>query len=272
MTAFLAAWQQLDDGRDRAEFYRMWRVGASAGFTVPRALETMGPRAAPQVEALRQWLMEGTRRGKDVAHLVSSGRARFDAFESALLLLGVETGRLEDSLRLLADFYTRKHRLMLWVRKQMAYPLFTVLAATAIAPLPLLFSGRSTAYLGIVLSGLAGWMLGGGALVMALANHYGRKPALVRARLARALATAIETGLPLASAVRLAADASADDSVKEFVRAIDERTLSTQPVTAMLADCPHMTPDFLGVLQVAEATGNFGVVTRLADLYEDGFT
>ena len=41
MASFLSAWKQLDDGRDRAEFYRMWLSGASAGFTVPRIMDLM---------------------------------------------------------------------------------------------------------------------------------------------------------------------------------------------------------------------------------------
>lgn len=249
----------------------MWRVGAAAGFTVPKALETMGPRPAPQVEALRQWLLEGARRGSGVADLVRKGRSRFDEFESALLLLGDEAGRLEESLRLLAEFYARKHRLMLAVRKRIAYPLFTGLIATLVAPVSLLFFGHVLAYVLVVSVGLAGWLLAGGAIVTAFANRHGRRPAPIRARLARALATAIEAGLPLGRAVRLAADASADAAVKTFVHSIDERALSAQPIAATLASCPHMTPDFLGVLQVAEATGDFKSVARLADLYEDGF-
>ena len=250
----------------------MWRAGAAAGFTVPKTLETMGPRGAPHVEELRLWLLDGTREGKDVAQLVRLGRTRFDAFESAMLMLGDESGTLENSLRLLADFYARKHRLMLAVRKQMAYPLFTGIFATLIAPFPLLYFGHTLAYLATVTVGLAGWILSGGAIVVAFANRYGRKPALVRARLARALATAIEAGLPLPRAVRLAADASANEDVKAFVRAIDEPTLGSQPIAVTLASCPHMSPDFLAVLQVAERTGDCRTsLARVADSYEDGF-
>lgn len=250
----------------------MWRAGASAGFTIPKILETMGPRSAPHVEAARQWLLVGTRRGEGVASLVKRGGPRFDAFERSLLTLGDEAGSLEESLRLLAEFYVSKHRMMLAVRKQMAYPLFTGICATFIAPFPLLFSGHVGAYVGTVLLGLTAWVLAGGAIVLAVANWFGRKPAQVRARLARALTTAIEAGLPLGRAVRLAADASADPAVQGFVAAIDERTLSGRPIAETLAHCPHMSPDFLAVLQVAELTGDFsGSIGRLAALYEDGF-
>ena len=272
MPSFLSAWKMLDDGRDRSEFYRMWRTGASAGFTVPKCLDTMGPRQAPHVEIVRRVLLEGTRRGEGVASLVLGSGARFESFERALLVLGDETGTLDDSLRLLADFYATKHHLMMSVRKRMAYPLFTGICATFIAPLSLLYFGQVTAYLVIVFTGLAGWVLAGGSIVLAAANRFGRNPALVRARLARALATAIEAGLPLGRAIPLAAEAAADIDVQRYVRLIGERALTSRPIAVTLGSCPHVTPDFLAVLQVAERTGNFSdSLGRLASLYEDGF-
>lgn len=251
----------------------MWRAGAAAGFTVPGTLETMGPRHAPRVETLRTWLLDGTRQGQSVAELIRrDGGLRFEAFESALLTLGDESGTLETSLRLLADFYARKHRLMLHVRKMIAYPLFTGICATFIVPFPLLFFGHVTAYVVVVAAGLTGWIFAGGAIALAASTLYGSKPAMVRARFARALATAVEAGLPLGRAIRLAADASADPAVQHFVASIDERQLAGQQITATLASCPHMTPDFLAVLQVAEHTGDFtNSLRKLADLYEDGF-
>ena len=172
----------------------------------------------------------------------------------------------------MADAKTSSVVQFMWTLKQMAYPMYTLLFAVFIAPLSLLFFGHALAYLAIVVTGVAGLLFSGGAIVLAFANRYGRKPALVRARLARALATAVEAGLPLGRAIRLAADASADPAVQKYVQSIDERTLSGQPIATTLSNCPHMTPDFLAVLQVAERTGEFsGSIGRLAAQYEDGF-
>ena len=250
----------------------MWLSGASAGFTVPRIMDLMGPRPAPQVERLRRWLLDGSTRGDDVTTLVKRGGTRFDSFERSLLLLGDESGSLEQSLRLLAEFYLKKYQLMLFVRKQMAYPLFTGIIATFVAPFSLLYFGHVAAYVAIVAVGLTGWVLAGGSIVLWAANRYGRAPRLVRARLARALTTAIEAGLPLARSLRLAADASADSDVARYVASIDDRALGGSSIVSTLARCPHMTPDFLAVLDVAERTGDFsGSIGRLATLYEDGF-
>lgn len=267
----LRAFRDLDDGRHRAEFYRLWTRASAAGFTHPRSLEVMGPRDSPRTEAVRQWLLAGTRRGRDLASLVREGGGRFEDFERALLTLGEESGQLDDVLRLLGDFYTRKHRLMVWVKKQLAYPLFTVLIGCFIVPFPLLFFGSARAYALVAFTGVALLLLGSEAIVAALASRYGRKPPLARARMARSLATAVEAGLTLPRAVRLAADASANAAIHDFVARIPERQLATTSIGDSLARCPHITPELAAVLATAERTGDFSPLTRLAELYEDGF-
>ena len=249
----------------------MWAVGHSAGFAHPKSLETMGPRASANTERVRAWLLEGTTRGRPLAELLRSGGTRFEEFERALLTLGEESGRLDDAFRLLGDFYTKKHQLMLWVKKKMAYPLFTGLAACFIAPLKLAFTGRAVAYFAFAFGAAALLLATSGSLVAAVAASYGRKPPLARARMARALATAVEAGLTLPRAVKLAADASASPEIRAFVQRYSEKQLSARSISVSLAGCPHLTPDFLGMLDVAERTGDFMQLTRLAELYEDGF-
>jgi type II secretory pathway component PulF len=271
MSGTLAAYRALDDGRERAEMYRLWRAGHAAGFTHPKSLDVMGSRASAHTEDARLWLLRGTGSGRDVAGLVGSGGRRFDDFERTLLILGDETGQLDQTLALLADFFTKKHQLALWVKKQMAYPFFTALAACFVAPLPLLVFGQPVLYAVTAFTGAALVFTSAGSAVMALYAWYGRKPPLVRARMARALAIAVEAGLPLPRAIRLAADASASGDVQTFVRARSERLLATSSMTESLAGCPHLTPDFIATLATAERTGDFSVLRRMAELYEDGF-
>jgi type II secretory pathway component PulF len=267
----LSAMGALDDGRHRAEFYRMWRTAYGAGFTHPKSLETMGPRPSAPTEGARLWLLDGTRRGEELAGLLRSGGDRFEEFERALLILGEESGSLDRALELLGTFYTRKHKLMMWVKSKMAYPFFTALAACFIAPFPLLFYGNTSAYLVAAGSGVTILFLFSGTLVAAVAARYGRKPPLVRARLARALVTAVEAGLTLPQAIRLSADASANAAVRAHIGRFSERELSTTPISETLAGCPHITPEFAAVLATAERTGDFSALGRLAELYEDGF-
>lgn len=271
MRAAIALLRALDDGRHRAEFYQMWRTMYASGFTHALAFETMGPRQSPLTERARKWLLDGTARGGSVADVVKAGGDRFEVFERALLALGEESGRLEECLRLLGGFYMKKHRLMLWVKKKMAYPLFTALFACLIAPLQLLFFGHARLYFVLAGGGIAALLLWSGAIVAAAAARYGRKPALVRARMARALATAVEAGLTLPRALRLAAAASASPEIEAYVSRLGERQLATGSLGASLAGCPHVTPEFAAFVETAERTGDFRVLARLADLYEDGF-
>ncbi len=266
-----SAFNALDDGRHRSEFYRMWRAGHSAAFTHPKSFETMGPRESAQTESVRQWLLDGTNRGRGIAELVKSGGKRFEEFERALLTVGEESGRLDDALRLLGDFYMKKHALMVSVKKQMAYPMFTGLAACFIAPFKLAFDGHVTAYFVAAFGGVTVLLAGAGGLIAGVAAAYGRKPPMARARMARALATAIEAGLTLPRAVRLAADASANPEIRAFVLSQSEKQLSSRSIAASLDGCPHLSPDFRGFIQTAEATGDFSPLSRLAELYEDGF-
>jgi len=249
----------------------MWRAGYSAAFAHPKSLETMGQRESAQTESIRQWLLAGTTAGKGIADLVQSGGARFEDFERALLTVGEESGRLDDALRLLGDFYMKKHQLMQTVQRQMTYPMFTALAACFIAPLKLVFVGRVTEYCVIAFGSVAVLLAGAGALVGVLAAHYGRKPPMARARMARALATAVAAGLTLPRALRLAADASASPAIRAFVRRQSEKQLSSRSIAASLDGCPLLTPDFAAFVQTAESTGDFTALTRLAELYEDGF-
>lgn len=178
----LSTLRALADGRHRAEFYRMWGSGHSAGLAHPAILEMMGPRQSRPTESIRQWLLDGTGKGMGIDELVVSGEGRFEDFERALLAFGAEAGKLDEAFRLLADFYTSKHTLMLRVKKDLTYPLVTGLAAWFIALLPLLILGQTAAYLIIPLGGAAWILLGSGAMIAAVAARYGRRPALARAR------------------------------------------------------------------------------------------
>lgn len=272
MSSLPDAWRQLDDSRHRAAFYRQWQLATAAGFTVPRAMESVGISESATVEASRLALLDGTRAGRDVGAIVRSPAAPFPEFDAALLALGDETGRLEGTLRLLGDYHERRQRWMLAVRKRLAYPLFTGLATTVIAPVPLLVAGRAGAYAITVLLGCAGWMLFGGGIVHAAARRFAREPRLVRARLARGLSIAVEAGLPLDRALRLAAAASGDDRIREFVGRLGARQVGTQPLADSLERCPGLAPEFLAILGNAERTGDYaGTLVRLADLYDDGF-
>lgn len=261
----------FDDGRDRSEFYRGWRAGLSAGLPHPTILAQVGAHGGTTREA-RDHLLQGTRQGRDIASLVLERPQLFEPFESALLRMAEETGQLEPVLGALADFHFRQYKLILKVKKWLAYPMFVSLVAVVLLPLPLVFRGMVTVYWIATVVGLLIWGLHGGIVLAGLAQRYQRRPAFVRARLARTLATCIESGLPLGRSALLAAEATGDRELERLVRRHGERALTSQPLSVTFAGSPIVTPEFAASLQMAERTGDYTTTLRkLATLYEDGF-
>lgn len=250
----------------------MWLTTFEAGFTHPRSMEAMGPRESANTERARTCLLKGTLQGHDLVDLMQSDCTdQFDDVERALIILGSESGGMDKSLRQLSDFHERKHYLMLWIKRRLAYPLMTALAACFVVPLPLLVFGHPATYVISAIACSLLFLMFAQGIVAAAAARYGRQPGIARARMARALATAIEAGLTLPRATRLAAGASANHHIQQFVGSIDERSLATTPIGRSLAGCPHLTADFLAVLSTTEHTGDVSALKRLADLYEAGF-
>ena len=272
MNASIAAvLRAFDDGRQRAELYRMWRVGIAAGLTHRATLEKAG-HFRGLTAAVHAHLLTGVIGGKDLARLVRERPGYFEPFEAALLVMGDESGKLESVLGDLAAFFERQHRMMLVVKKHLAYPLFVSLVAIWIAPLPLIFRGQSRAYVATVVIGMLGWFFLGGAVLAGRAQAYQRKPPFVRARFARTLALTIGAGLPLPRALTLASGASGDPALVAHVKRIGERQLASQSLEATLTGAPGLTPEFHGAVRVAEATGDVRTtLLQLAELYEDGF-
>ena len=266
------AWNQLDTAKFKAELYRMWYAGHHAGLEHPRALETMDDfHRSPAVAKSRQWLLQGTKRRQTLAAITRAKPELFTPFEAALLVLGEESGALEQCLQLLSEYFAAEHRLVLWVKKKMTYPMTQALAATVIAPFPLLFFGHTAAYLGVVGCGLAALLLASGSLVLAVAQRFQQRPTYVRGRLLRALTIGIESGLPLGRAVELAVNATANDAIRSHVARFTREQLSSQPLSRTFADCPVVPCEMTAAMEVAEATGDYSAtLKKMADLYEGG--
>lgn len=235
MTSLAGALRAVRSGRDKSAFYRMRHLHQRSGLRRP---DTAAPW--PPV-----------------------------AFETALLALGEESGKMEEVLRLLADYFQAEDRMMQRVLKHAAYPMFTALAATFIAPLPLVFLGRTGAYLLSVGGGLALWIAAGGGLLTAVTRHYLNHPDFVLARLLRALTFAIESGLGLERAATLAADATGNADVIRHVRSQSARHRSSHPLSGTFDGCPHVPFTAIAAMRVAEESGDYsGTLTRLAELHD----
>jgi type II secretory pathway component PulF len=221
-------------GREKAAHYRMWHLRVHTGLA-------WSEERAP---------------GTPVA------------FETALVELGGESGKLEDCLRLLADYFAAEDRMIQRLLARMSYPMLVLLVGCVIGPLQLAVMGHVTAYFVLAGSGLALLALGGGSLLMGALQWYLNQPKYVLGRLLRALTFAIEAGLALGRAAQLAADATGNAAVIAHVRA-RTRQAGIQPLAQTFAGCPHVPPHALAALEVAEATGDYtNTLRRMAELTE----
>lgn len=223
-------------GRDKAAHYRMWHLRQRAGLSRPDEPSLWGEVA----------------------------------FERALLTLGEESGKMEEVLRLLADYFAAEDRMVLQVLKKAAYPMFTGLAATMIAPLPLLAAGRTGAWLTTTAMGLGLWLAAGGSLLKAVTAHYLNQPAFVLGRLLRALTIAIEAGLTLGRSAELAAQATGNAEVVAHLRRVGGKALTTQPLARTFAGCPFVPATAIAAMEVADASGSYaGTLRKLAELTDE---
>lgn len=190
-------------------------------------------------------------------------------FEIALLRLGAEAGKLEETTRLLADYFAAEYRALQAVLRHATYPMFTALAATFIAPFPLAFFGHVAAYLVVVAGGLALWAGAGGGLLLGVVRKYLHQPKYVLGRLLRALTFAIEAGLTLGKAVALAVEAADDPAITQHVGRQGAARVGGQPLAETFRGCPGLPFPVIAALEVAEASGDYtGALKSLADLYE----
>ena len=230
-----AALRAVRAGRDKAAYYRMWHLQLRAGLAYP---DEPAPGAAVP-------------------------------FETALVALGKESGKLEECLHLLAEYFAAEDRAVQRVVRQAAYPMFTALAATFIGPLPLVFAGRPGAYVVTAAGGLVLWASAGGSLLLGVVRWFLAQPKYVLGRLLRALTIAVEAGLPLGRAATLAAEASGSAEVVAHVRRAGPRAAAAQPLATTFAGCPCVPREALAAMEVADASGDYGgTLRKLAELME----
>jgi type II secretory pathway component PulF len=253
----------------KAELYRMWHTGFHAGLTHGKILEAMGERPSPSVEQLRSKLQQGMRRGRTITSIVQQYPRLVEPFEGALLRFGEESGSLETSLKTLAEHFALEHRLLTRVWSKMTYPLITSFLVIVIGSMPLLVAGKVATYLLAVAFGVTVWYSFGGAVVSALAAKYANRREFLLARLARTLAMAIESGLPLDRAVVLAAEATGHADIIAHVRQRSAHAQATQSASETFTGCPMIPAEMIAAMKVAQVSGDFsGSLRKLAELYD----
>ena len=251
------ALRRLDEPGHRAELYRAWSTARVAGLADPVALEQIGPSRSPEVEELRRHLVVGLTQARSIDGLVKARPKLFSSLESAVLLAGEQADTLDTSVRLLATFYSAEYKRMLRVRLRMGYPLFFGVIVAFVATLPVLSRNGWHGYMwaiGIWLVAL--WFLGGLVLSI-LAGMAAAGIVPTRARFLQALITALDAGIPIGRAVRIAVESSGDNELVRHLAKLSERDVNTSPMATLFAGCASIPAPLLSQMAIADATGDY---------------
>jgi hypothetical protein len=255
-TTLLGALRRLDESRFRAELYRTWGAGKSAGFDTATTLEQLGPLRSPSTEELRRYLIVGAHQKKPIAALVKARPALFDPLEAAVLGMGDESGRLELALRLLTDLHSREYKRMVKVRLLMDYPIFAGVIASFLLATPFVHGDWATYAVAFAVF-LGVFVLAGGIVISIFTSMISAGATYALPRFLCALVSGLEMGIPRAKALRLAVDASRNAELKAQIAKRSDRELNTVPLATLFAGCRIVTPPLLGQMRVADATGDY---------------
>src|SRR5258708_6575586 len=119
----------------RAEFYYQLCQLTAAGISLPSALEQLqrNPPARSYQKPLGQILGQ-LQSGYTLSESLRNSGAWLPEFDISLLHAGEQSGRLDASFRLLADYYTDRARIARQVLGDLAYPAFLLHFAVFILP------------------------------------------------------------------------------------------------------------------------------------------
>jgi type II secretory pathway component PulF len=266
MLTLFSALNRYDTPRYRAELFRAWGTGVSAGLPHQTALEALGRSKDGRTEEGRRHLIVGTQQGKSIAALMKARPTLFDGFESAMLVAGEETGTLAAALARLADLYGRDYKKMLRIRVLLGYPIFFWVIGAFVAPLPLLKTRGWQGYLTGVGLGLVALFLIGGVFLSLIGGVLAAGSTASIERFARALASLSEAGIPIGRVVRLAVDVSQNAELARHIAKRTERELNTTPMATLFAGCRAVPPGLMSQMAVADASGDYaGTLRRYAD-------
>ncbi|MFQ5550521.1 MAG: type II secretion system F family protein [Gemmatimonadales bacterium] len=272
MTSIHHALLELDLPRHKAEFYNAWHLGQRAGLTHEGILATMGDFARSHtVSRIRDAFLQSARSRMTIGETITAYPKLLQGFEAGVLKLGEETGQLETSFRFLADYFTAENRAVQTVKRWLAYPLTTGIAAIFIVSFPILFYGDAVKYVIVVTLELIAALAFAGGIVSAVARWYRQRTDLVLGRLCRSLALGVEAGLPLSQVAGLAVDAAEHPDLQRHVARILARQRSQQSLAATFKGCSLLPFELLTALEVADATGNYrDTLVKLAQMYDGG--
>lgn len=275
----------------RAEFYQQLASLLSAGVALIQALEILvrNPPAAAFRQPLAR-LIRSISEGATLSESLLALGSWAPSFDLALIQAAEQSGRLPESFRLLAHYYSERSQLARRVIADLAYPAFLVFLALLVFPVTrltgLVLNGDVVGFVApkaavlavvgvvIVLGTLAcqgsrgeTWraaiekLLRGVPILGAARRH------LALARLSTALEALISAGVSVFDSWELAAAASGSPALRRAVRRWHEPLRSGQTPAELLSRTAEFPELFANLYHTGEVSGQLDDTLRRLHLH-----
>ena len=274
----------------RAELYHQLGIMITAGLTIHKALEHL--QTNPPSLSLRApitQLLEQLDQGHTVSDSVQRLGRWSPSFDLALIDAGERSGRLDACFKLLAVYYRERAQMMRQMMSDMAYPAFLLHFAIFLFPvINLVSTGNFTRFV-LMTVGVAF------AAVRVGLSHYLRLPGATRrrvaqqarsvlarvpilgtarqdlalARLATALESLLNAGVPIVTAWELAATASGSPALARTVQGWKEPLQNGSTFSELISASGRFPVLFANLYHTGEVSGTTDqTLIRLHDLYQ----
>lgn len=157
---------------DRIAFYEELKSMVSAGFVFSQALRTLREKRGAWAQSrVFHALEDACASGQAFADAMAGLPGEFGDLEVNLVRAGEQGGRLEETLKSLAEYFRRRQEIQRRIMGAVIYPIFLIHVAIIVPPAPLLVMDGMFAYLKaaglafLVVYGIAGAIWGFTVLV-----------------------------------------------------------------------------------------------------------
>jgi len=285
--------------RAKTVAFRQLASMIAAGVTLSEALSVISQRCSePRLRRSLQRAAKATSEGQRLSEVFAKEPDLYPPVTMAMIEAAETSGRLEEVLSRLADYYERDYQLRMMLSRETFYPkllaLGIILIPTAGAAIRIWLLKNAAAAvvylltrllfwaLVLLLPGLAIW-----AVWKSLAQSETGRASLDRlklrvpllgkvvyklamARFARALAALYGGGVTMARALRLAGEATANAALREIADRAAEQVQTGTSLTEAMANSGLRDDMMLSMLRTGEQTGELeGTMLHIAEYYED---
>jgi type IV pilus assembly protein PilC len=273
-----------------AELYHQLGIMITAGLTIRKALEHLesNPPSLSLRAPVTEWIGQ-----LDQGHTVTESARRIGkwvpSFDLALIEAGERSGRLDACFKLLAGYYRERAQMARQMLSDLAYPAFILNFAIVLFPfINLVSTGNVTRFV-LTIAGIAVPLYGAAFLIVyacqgrhgeewrgKLEQMLGRVPILgtarrdlALARLATALESLLNAGVPIVTAWELAAAASGSPALARTVQGWKEPLQNGSTFSELISRSGRFPTLFANLYHTGEISGTTDqTLLRAHDLYQ----